>query len=300
MYIGGEKMHIKKLTKSESIKIIGHDFRHHETYKNKNVDKEKSCNNIVFEDCPNFSKIEKYLTDKEIYVHGKGGKSENKINFLCSVICHYPKGCPVSEREFFSNLHEILTSKFNNCQGSIVHCDEERSHIHFLFCPIVYDAKHERYKLCAKEVVNRKMLQTLHKDVEREFEQRYGYKVKLTRDETERGLKTNIDDIEEYKRVKDIIKKQELEIKKNKEQIAQEQEDYKYFAAEVIETIKEYEDINNEIIKKKQEQKEIAQKIEELEEDKQKLEISIADRILNEKAGNEYESTIKKYSEILR
>ena len=75
-------MHIKKLTKSESIKIIGHDFRHHETYKNKNVDKEKSCNNIVFEDCPNFSKIEKYLTDKEIYVHGKGGKSENKINFL--------------------------------------------------------------------------------------------------------------------------------------------------------------------------------------------------------------------------
>ena len=286
-------MHIKKLTKSESIKIIGHDFRHHETYKNKNVDKEKSCNNIVFEDCPNFSKIEKYLTDKEIYVHGKGGKSENKINFLCSVICHYPKGCPVSEREFFSNLHEILTSKFNNCQGSIVHCDEERSHIHFLFCPIVYDAKHERYKLCAKEVVNRKMLQTLHKDVEREFEQRYGYKVKLTRNETERGLKTNIDDIEEYKRVKDIIKKQ-------KEEIEQEQEDYKYFAEELNNVIQEYEELNIEIEHQKEIKEKIEQKIKVLEKDKQKLEVSIGDRILNEKVKNEYDATIKKYNEILR
>ena len=286
-------MHIKKLTKSESIKIIGHDFRHHETYKNKNVDKEKSCNNIVFEDCPNFSKIEKYLTDKEIYVHGKGGKSENKINFLCSVICHYPKGCPVSEREFFSNLHEILTSMFGNCQGSIVHYDEERSHIHFLFSPIVYDKKNNRYKLCAKEVVNRKMLQTLHKDVEREFEQRYGYKVKLTRNETERGLKTNIDDIEEYKRVKDIIKKQ-------KEEIEQEQEDYKYFAEELNNVIQEYEELNIEIEHQKEMKEKIEQKIKVLEKDKQKLEVSIGDRILNEKVKNEYDATIKKYNEILR
>lgn len=286
-------MHVKKLNKSESIKIIGHDFRQHETYRNTNIDIDRSCNNIVFKDCTNFSAVEKYLTDNEIYVRGKNGKGGEKINFLCSVVCHYPKDCPIGEYEFFSSLHKILTNKFGNCQGSIVHYDEDRPHLHFLFCPTVYDKKHERYKLCAKEVVNRTMLQTFHSDVEAEFERRYGYNVKLTRDADERGLKTNIDDIEEYKRIKDIMHR-------NKEEMEQEQEDYKYFVEELSNAIHEYEELDNEIQQKIQQQQEIEKKIKVLKEDKHKLEVSIADRVLNEAKGNEYDAIIKKYSEILR
>lgn len=293
-------MHIMKLTKSESIKIIGHDFREHNSYRNKNIDTEKSKNNIIIKDCKNFADVEKYLTDNNIYIYGKKGKKANQINYLCSVICHYPDGCPIPEKEFFIKLNEILTSKFGNCQGSIVHYDEERPHIHFLFCPIAYDEKKNRYKLCGADVVNRTMLRRFHKEIEEEFTERYGYKIKLTKNEEERGLNVNINDIEEYKRVKDIIKKQEKEIKKNKEEIDQEQEDYKYFAEELSNAIHEYEELDIEINRQKEIQKKIEQKIKVLEEDKHKLEISIADRILNEKAGNEYEATIKKYSEILR
>ena len=204
-------MHIKKLTKSECVKIIDHDYRIHLHYRNEDVDLSKKDKNVIFKEC-NYSDIDKYINDNNIYIYGKNGKNADKINYLCSVIVHYPKNCEMDENQFFKTMNDVLTKRFKNCIGSIVHYDEKNPHLHFLFMPTVKckNKKNEDIvKLCAKDVVNREMLQSFHNDIENDFKE-LGYNIKLQNDEKERGFK-NIDDIEEYKKYKDLIKSLETE-----------------------------------------------------------------------------------------
>ncbi len=210
-------MHIKKLTKSECVKIIDHDYRRHLHYRNEDVDLSKKDKNVIFKEC-NYSDIDKYINDNNIYIYGKNGKNADKINYLCSVIVHYPKDCEMDENQFFKTMNDVLTKRFGNCMGSIVHYDENnkitgiKPHLHFLFMPTVKckNKKNEDIvKLCAKDVVNREMLQSFHSDIENDFKE-LGYNIKLQNDEKERGIK-NIDDIEEYKKYKDLIKSLETE-----------------------------------------------------------------------------------------
>ena len=204
-------MHIKKLTKSECVKIIDHDYRRHLHYRNEKVDLSKKDKNVIFKECK-YADIKKYIKDNNIYIYGRNGKNADKINYLCSVIVHYPKDCEMDENQFFKTMNDVLTKRFGNCIGSIVHYDEERPHLHFLFMPTVKckNKKNEDIvKLCAKDVVNREMLRSFHNDIENDFK-KLGYNVKLQNEEAERGFK-NIDDIEEYKKYKDLIKSLETE-----------------------------------------------------------------------------------------
>ncbi len=204
-------MHIKKLTKSECVKIIDHDYRRHLHYRNEKVDLSKKDKNVIFKECK-YADIDKYINDNNIYIYGKNGKNADKINYLCSVIVHYPKDCEMEEKQFFETMNDVLTKRFGNCIGSIVHYDEERPHLHFLFMPTVKCKNKNNkdiVKLCAKDVVNREMLRSFHTDIENDFK-KLGYNVKLQNEEAERGIK-NIDDIEEYKKYKDLIKSLETE-----------------------------------------------------------------------------------------
>jgi len=205
-------MHIKKLTRSESIKIIGHDYRRHGNYKNEDIDLSKSKDNVIFKNVKGFNDITKYIDKNDIYVYGKNGKKKDEINYLCSLVVHYPKECCIDENTFFNCINELLKGKFchnNNYMGSIVHYDEKSPHLHFLFVPVCQDKKNNRLKLCAKEVITRDVLKSLHTDIEKDFKDIYGYDVKLTLDEKVKGIK-NIENIEEYKKYKDLQKENEL------------------------------------------------------------------------------------------
>ena len=194
-------MHIKKLTKIQTIKILAHDKRENLTYSNENIDISKSKENVIYQN--------KILDDvlNGVYIHGKNGKNADKINYTASVCVHYPKNCPISEKEFFDYMNYILSNKFgkDNVVLSVVHNDEKRSHLHFLFCPVVKSEKHSK-KLCCKEVVNREMLQLFHEDIENELFELCGKKISLRNDEEIRNIPF-VEDIDIYKKLKDLENK---------------------------------------------------------------------------------------------
>lgn len=215
-------MHAKKFTRGESVHLLGHIKREHLYYTNENIDLSKSHLNVIYQN----RTVDSVLNG--VHIHGKNGKSADKINYTVSIAVHYPHKCPISEKEFFGYMNYILSTKFgkNNVVCSVVHYDEKRSHMHFVFCPIVEDRKHRR-KLCCKEVVNREMLQTLHEDIEKELFDLCGKTVSLRNDEETRGI-PHVDDIEVYKKLKDLENKYNdlyLRFQKNM-QVIQEQENY--------------------------------------------------------------------------
>lgn len=201
---GAIGMHVEKLTLSEARAIISHDLRKNKTYSNKNIDTEKKDQNIVFNK-RGYDYIKNYIQRNGIKVHGANGKAKDGINYAVSVVLHYPEDCTIPEKDFFKMAHIILGKKFgkDNIICSVVHRDEMRSHLHFVFMPIVKDKK-GRKKLCCKEVVSREMLKALHSDVEKAFKSDYNLDVKLQNEE--KGQFKNIAHIEDYKKYKDLQK----------------------------------------------------------------------------------------------
>ena len=300
-------MHIKKLTKSECVKIIDHDYRRHLHYRNEDVDLSKTDKNVIFKECK-YADIDKYINDNNIYIYGKNGKNADKINYLCSVIVHYPKDCEIDENQFFKTMNDVLTKRFGNCIGSIVHYDEERPHLHFLFMPTVKcknKNNEDIVKLCAKDVVNREMLKSFHSDIENDFK-KLGYNVKLQNEEAERGIK-NIDDIEEYKKYKDLIKSLETEKEslqnKNAELEKQNQsleDDYISLNQKHIKIIDEYDVLQKQTTQMKNEtqklinnNKQLQNEIVEQQSEFQKLVLKI------QKTMNVFFKIQKKEKEVL-
>lgn len=73
------------------------------------------------------------------------------------------------QREFFEKTYEFLTDRYGgekNVLSANVHNDETTPHMHFAFMPVVWDEKKQREKVSAKEVLNRKDLQTFHQDLD--------------------------------------------------------------------------------------------------------------------------------------
>lgn len=215
-------MHIKKLTRSELHKILAHDKRENLTYSNENIDILQSNKNVIYQN----NKLDDVI--KGVHIHGKSGKSADKINYACSVVVHYPSECPISQNEFFGLMNYALSNKFgkNNVLLSVVHNDETRPHLHFVFCPIVEDKKHGR-KLCCKNVVNREMLQNFHEDIENVMTALCGKNIVLRNDEEIRGI-PYVEDIEVYKKLKDLESKQNslLEYTQKLEDYANKLEEY--------------------------------------------------------------------------
>lgn len=198
-------MHIEKEKHTEAVQKIGHDMRIHKEYKNEDIDPTRTHLNYHFNEVNPLKKFE--TRKKEIFIYGKNGKHKDEINYLCSLCCHYPHKCQVSEDIFFMALDEVLTDMFGakNKISSYVHMDEKRSHMHFKFMPIVYNEKTKREELCCKKVINREMLQKLHNEVEDRLFKKLGVKINLHNEES---LNHNyIENIDDYKKYKDIQRK---------------------------------------------------------------------------------------------
>jgi len=74
------------------------------------------------------------------------------------------------QRIFFEKTYDFLTDRYGGEQNVLsanVHNDETTPHMHFAFVPVVWDEKKQYEKVSAKEILNRKELQTFHQDLDR-------------------------------------------------------------------------------------------------------------------------------------
>lgn len=97
------------------------------------------------------------------------------VNVMCSWVVTAPKELPAEHhREFFERTYSFLRKRYSpdekNIISAYVHMDEVTPHMHFAFIPVVLDAKKDREKVSAKEVINRTDLKTFHRDYQEEME----------------------------------------------------------------------------------------------------------------------------------
>ncbi len=70
---------------------------------------------------------------------------------------------------FFEKTYDFLKDRYGGEQNVLsanVHNDETTPHMHFAFIPVVWDEKKQYEKVSAKEILNRKELQTFHQDLD--------------------------------------------------------------------------------------------------------------------------------------
>lgn len=89
------------------------------------------------------------------------------VNVMCSWVVTAPKDLdPSQQDDFFRESYKFLENRYGkeNVISSYVHLDETTPHMHFAFIPVVYDKKKDRYKVSAKERVNKFELKSFHSD----------------------------------------------------------------------------------------------------------------------------------------
>ena len=192
---------------------LGHILRHYERglgedgkpikYNNQSIDLSKSHLNYRLSPERNTTQLEcvNQLIDK--YCQRK----RKDMVAMVSVVLTLPKNVePEHEREFFESAYSALKKFFVSDNedfiiSAYVHKDEVSPHIHFSFCPIVYDKAKKRYKFSAKELVSRKKLQDLHPYLEKEIGKdfkKYGYTPQIITGELSTRKNLPIEKYKEY------------------------------------------------------------------------------------------------------
>ena len=94
----------------------------------------------------------------------------SNTNVMCSWVVTAPKDLPEGDlRLFFEQTYKFLNDRYaggsdRNIISAYVHMDETTPHMHYAFVPVVWDSKRGREKVSAKEAIDRRDLQTFHKD----------------------------------------------------------------------------------------------------------------------------------------
>lgn len=106
---------------------------------------------------------------------------------MCSWCITLPKDVPESEEaQFFKETYKFLEKKYKteNIVSAYVHKDETTPHIHFAFIPVAVDKKSGKEKVCAKECVTKKDLQTFHLELSQHIARALGHEVSILTGET--------------------------------------------------------------------------------------------------------------------
>lgn len=173
-------MHVEKFTKGALFGLLAHNERKFERHSNENIDPAKKGQDYAFTQKGRHIPIEAAHGQKRYEEIISRCKVQNRkdVNTLCSVCLHLPDGVsPEEEDRFFLKSFMFLKrryAQYDNIVSAVVHRDEERPHLHFVFVPVTKDTKKDRLKVCAKNVVNRTDLKTLHKDLSDYLEQCFG------------------------------------------------------------------------------------------------------------------------------
>ena len=193
--------HVEKYTRG----ALGHMLKHYERAKdekgeyikfgNENIDLNKTELNYNLAPQKSISEYQ-FINEKCTELNCLKRKD---VNVMCDWVVTMPKDLSADHEEaFFKNTYKFLEDRYgkDNVVSAYVHKDEITPHMHFSFVPVVYDKKKDRYKISAKERVNRTDLKTFHQDLDKYLEQSMGFKVNVLNEMTKEGNKS----IEELKR----------------------------------------------------------------------------------------------------
>ena len=136
------------------------------------------------------------------------------VNVMCSWVVTAPKDLALGQQEdFFKESYKFLENRYGkeNVISSYVHLDETTPHMHFAFIPVVYDKKKDRYKVSAKERVNKFELKSFHSDYQEHLD-----KAKIRCNVLNEATKEGNRSIEELKRQSAADRLQEVTEKTSK------------------------------------------------------------------------------------
>ena len=121
------------------------------------------------------------------------------------------------QRIFFEKTYDFLTDRYGGEQNVLsanVHNDETTPHMHFAFVPVVWDEKKQYEKVSAKEILNRKELQTFHQDLDTFLKREIP---RIYREGILNGQTVDVANVKELKQYGDEIKqeKKRLDVELN-------------------------------------------------------------------------------------
>mgnify|MGYP003538273850 CR=1 FL=1 len=207
---GGDDLHIEKYTRS----AVGHILAHNEPTKaraqRENVDETLTHYNYNLVKGKGIDNLKKVLSFPNVRY-----SKRKDLNVMCSCVVSMPDNLPIErQREFFELTFQFLNNRYNSpCVSAYVHLFDEPSakpHLHYDFVPLVRDEKNNGFKVCAKELITRKDLQTLHTDFKRFIDNCMGLDLEILNGSTSNGNKTILelktqtlkDEIERLEKVK--------------------------------------------------------------------------------------------------
>ncbi|MCT4405122.1 mobilization protein [Leuconostoc falkenbergense] len=159
--------HLKKNTRGAVPGLAVHFERKTDHHTNKEIDVAKTYLNqdLMTDGSDMLSRFNERLND--VYC-----MKRDDVKALATWIVTLPEKlleAPYDQQSgFFEATKQFLDDRYGqeNAVAAVVHYDETTPHLHYAFVPVVFDAKKERYKVSAKEVLTRHDLQTFHDDLD--------------------------------------------------------------------------------------------------------------------------------------
>nr|WP_308623897.1 MobV family relaxase [uncultured Eisenbergiella sp.] len=171
-------------------------------------------------------------------------------------------------QEFFDKAYQFMETRYGaeNTVSAYVHMDETTPHMHYCFVPVQKENvcsldkatgtlnSETREKLCAKEVLNRRELRTIHKDIQAYMDRELDYKVSVTTGKTSLKGNVSLKELKEQKVIaeqneslktaqKALLRQYEM-IKRSSKQLHEETEKQAHMAEEIANSLQ------NEILNK--------------------------------------------------
>lgn len=178
-------MHVEKFKADAIGHMCCHYDRSQKILSNPNINKDKTKENYNL--CKTHGlKPSAFVRDKM----KKVGIRNSKTVVMCDWVITLPKSVKAKdEKLFFQKVYEFMANRYGqeNVVSAYVHKDEVTPHMHFAFCPIVYDEKKEKDKFCAKNILTRKELREVHQDIDEYLEEELGYDCQMLNGSTKEG-----------------------------------------------------------------------------------------------------------------
>ena len=103
-----------------------------------------------------------------------------------------------------------------NLVGAYLHVDETTPHLHYCFVPVVTDPDGTE-RLCAKQLMSKKELQSFHKDLDRELESIFGIPgLALTGITKEQGGNKSVSELKKLSKQAELLENEKKSLRSEK------------------------------------------------------------------------------------
>ena len=178
-------MHVEKYKGAGVAPVSNHNARVYESrgYRRENIDSSLSGENYRLG--PDRGTAKEWVNAR-VAALGLKRRPRSDAVLMCEWVVTLPESERGGEREFFEAAYGAMAARYgaDNVVSCWVHRDEPgaRPHMHFDWVPVTRDGR-----LSAKEVLSRKELLAVHRDLGRELSQALGHEVHLLLPSEERG-----------------------------------------------------------------------------------------------------------------